>query len=213
MFTGLVQNVSEIVSLEARSEGGRLAVRAAAWPGPVEIGESIAVNGVCLTVAAAERDVLVFDVLAETLEKTSLGAKHAGSPVNLERALRAGDAMGGHTVTGHVDGVGDVLAIMPKGEDRVLKVGCRPELTEGMVEKGSVACDGVSLTIVDLSAEAFSVHVIPHTWGHTAFRALHRGDKVNIETDILGKYIRKYLGAAGVPSRITGETLRKAGFG
>lgn len=214
MFTGLVQQLGRLERISLSGGTGRLSVRAA-FPDP-EIGESIAVNGVCLTLAAHAAGVYSFDVLRETLDRTALGSKPVGAPLHLERALRMGDAVGGHWVSGHVDGTGTVVSCAREGADRVLTVRA-PDLLSGIVRKGSVALDGVSLTVVrlDPAAGIFSVHLIPHTWDATAFSSLKPGDRINIETDMLGKFVRKQPGADNAqpaPPTLTMERLRTAGF-
>ena len=216
MFTGLVQAVGRWGGVG----GGRLRVRGGeAWEG-LEAGESIAVNGVCLTLAAWGGGTLEFDVLGETMGRTAFGEKRAGDEVNLERALRAGDALGGHFVSGHVDGTGRVESVgRESGGDRVLRVRPgRAEMFGWMLPKGSVCIDGVSLTLVDADAAggAFSVHVIPHTWAHTALRGLRAGDAVNLECDMLAKAVRQ---AGETPAdgctaagSVSWEKLRAAGF-
>lgn len=214
MFTGLVQQLGSLERISLSGGTGRLAVRAA-FPNP-EIGESIAVNGVCLTLAAHSSGVYSFDVLRETLDRTALGSKPVGAPLHLERALRMGDAVGGHWVSGHVDGTGTVVSCAREGADRVLAVRA-PELISGIVHKGSVALDGVSLTVVrlDPAAGIFSVHLIPHTWDATAFSFLKPGDRINIETDMLGKFARKASSSDDTPPSpppLTLDRLRAAGF-
>ena len=216
MFTGLVQMKGRLERIALSGGTGRLAVRAELER--PEIGESIAVNGVCLTLAAFGAGRLEFDVLRETLERTALGGKSVGSPLHLERALRVGDAVGGHWVSGHVDGTGTVVSCRQEsGGDRVLAVRA-PELADGIVYKGSVALDGVSLTVVNVDAATgiFSVHLVPHTWQATAFATLRPGDRINIETDMLGKYARQRENAqesTPLPrGTLTMERLREAGF-
>lgn len=198
MFTGLVQIKGCVASVERSGTHGKLAVNAPAWGGVVAVGESIAINGVCLTLTRTAGDVLHFDVLDETFAKTSLGEKTSGSAVNLERALRVGDAIGGHFVTGHVDGTGVVESVRQIDRDWVLSIACSKEFTASMVKKGSICIDGVSLTIVDLTETSFSVHLIPHTWEVTSLSDLKPGDRVNLETDMLGKYVAKALEARGL---------------
>ena len=212
MFTGLVQQTGEVAEIDAAGESGRLVVRASPGEPAFVTGESVAVQGVCLTLTRFDRSTLHFDVLRETLEKTSLGRKRPGERLNLERALRVGDSMGGHIVTGHVDGVGQVKSLARAGRDWVVAVACGHELLAGIVPKGSIACDGVSLTVVELLADSFTVHVIPHTWQNTSFSDLRVGAEVNLETDVLGKYVRRLLGRADGRGEVTWDTLRQAGF-
>ena len=212
MFTGIIQQVGTLAGRTARGNGQSVIIRHEVWDTPLRIGESVAVNGCCLTVARIGTGRFEADVLNETLEKTSLGAKSAGAPLNLERALRLDERLGGHLVQGHVDGTGVVKALTRTGDDRVLEVTCGRELADGLVPKGSVAIDGVSLTIVTLSAEAFAVHLIPHTWDQTAFKAIKTGDRVNLETDLIGKYVKRYV-AALKPGGLSVEDVRRAGFG
>lgn len=193
MFTGIVQQRGRIVSVERPGGHGRLSVEASPWDKPLAVGESLAVEGVCLTLTSERKGTLSFDLLNETFERTNLGDKKPGQHVNLERALRVGDEMGGHFVTGHVDGVGTARKITPVGRDWILEVACAPELLAQMVVKGSVCVAGVSLTIVDLVGDAFTVHLIPHTWEMTSLSELQPGDKVNLETDMLGKYVQRLL--------------------
>jgi riboflavin synthase len=213
MFTGLVQQLGRLERIALSGGSGRLAV-AAGFPNP-ETGESIAVNGVCLTLTRHSAGHLEFDVLRETLDRTALGGKAAGALLHLERALRMGDAVGGHWVSGHVDGTGTVVSCEAAGRDRILAVRA-PDLLPGIVCKGSVALDGVSLTVVqtDPARGLFSVHLIPHTWENTAFSALKPGDRLNIETDMLGKYVRQQQLPSPAPSAppLTMERLRNAGF-
>ena len=215
MFTGLVQATGTWEGIS----GSRLRIRGVLPGGVPEIGESVAVNGVCLTLVAAGGGTLEFDVLGETLGRTAFRAKRAGCAVNLERALRAGDALGGHFVSGHVDCTGTLAAVEDAGGDRALRV--RPEderLFAWLLPKGSVAIDGVSLTLVDVRAAegTFTVHVIPHTWECTALRGLKAGAAVNLEADLLAKAVRQ---AAETPAdsstaagSVTWEKLREAGF-
>jgi riboflavin synthase len=212
MFTGLIQRTGELAEVTAGSGSGRLVLRTGPWTPPLAVGESVAVQGVCLTLTRFDETSLEFDILRETLEKTSLGHQRAGDRLNLERALRVGDPMGGHIVTGHVDGVGRVTSLARAGRDWVVEIGCEPGLMEGIVPKGSIACDGISLTVVGLGPGAFTVHVIPHTWTNTSFPDLRVGTEVNLETDVLGKYVRRLLAPPGAAGGLTWDTLRKSGF-
>ena len=212
MFTGLIQKTGALVSIRTGSEGGGLVVRAGPWDAPLTVGESVSISGACLTLVSYAGDQMTFDALQETFERTNLGRKKTGDRVNLERALRAGDALGGHIVTGHVDGIGTVRGRRRAGRDWVIEIAYDRALRGGFVPKGSVACDGVSLTIADLTDQAFHVHVIPHTWEHTTLSDLNVGDSVNLETDILGKYMQRLLqGGTGGPA-VTQDSLRRAGF-
>ena len=212
MFTGLVQLVGHLEHIAFQGDAGRLTL-SARFDAPLQIGESIAINGACLTLVEQAGDKLVFDVLRETFEKTSLRDKAPGAPLNLERALRMGDPLGGHLVSGHVDGTGLLLRLESAGRDKVLVVSA-PALLAEIVPKGSIAIDGISLTVVDVvpADGTFSVHVIPHTWNRTALATLSAGARVNLETDVIGKYLRAALAAATPPAAMTWEKLRNAGF-
>ncbi|HAL91511.1 MAG TPA: riboflavin synthase [Verrucomicrobia bacterium] len=212
MFTGLVQQVGQLHQLSFQGEAGRLAI-SARFDSPLQIGESVAINGACLTLVEQNGEKLVFDVLRETFDKTSLRDKAPGSPLNLERALRMGDPLGGHLVSGHVDGTGELRRIETAGRDKVLVVSA-PELVADIVPKGSISIDGVSLTVVEVNPAdgTFSVHVIPHTWSQTALASLSAGSRVNLETDMLGKYVRAALRRTETQSPVTWEALRNAGY-
>ena len=212
MFTGLIQKVGRVVSVSTGAEEGRLVVRAGSWDAPLTVGESVSISGACLTLVSFTGDQMSFDALQETFQRTNLGRKKTGQRVNLERALQAGDRLGGHIVMGHVDGIGTVRGRRRAGRDWVIEIAYDRALHGGFVPKGSVACDGVSLTIADLTDQTFRVHVIPHTWEHTTLSGLNVGDSVNLETDILGKYVQRLLqGGTGGPV-VTHDSLRRAGF-
>lgn len=194
MFSGIVQHVGIINSVQRNPDGsGRFIVRCEAWNTSVTKGESIANNGVCLTVTSIFDDLLSFDVLDETFNRTNLGDLSEGDCVNLERSLRVGETIGGHFVTGHVDGTGMTSALEPHGRDIIWRIRCDRLLTDGMVTKGSIACDGISLTIVDLRDGEFSVHLIPHTIACTNLQRARVGQRVNLETDMLGKYVARLV--------------------
>jgi riboflavin synthase len=212
MFTGLVQKTGKLLARELSGGSGRLSLQANGWDTPLVRGESISVQGVCLTLVEFGGSVLRFDVLQETLERTSIGLKKPGQRLNLERALRMGDALGGHIVTGHVDGVGRVRGLKQIGRDRAVEIECEQPLLADMVLKGSIACDGISLTIVDLNDHSFVVHIIPHTWETTSFSELKVGEKVNLETDVLGKYVRRILAGGSQKKGVTWESLKHAGY-
>jgi riboflavin synthase len=201
MFTGLVQALGRVERVRDENAGRRLTL---AWPGlgasgdPLALGESVAVNGCCLTVVEAGPggDRFVVQAGPETLLRTNLGGKAAGDPVNLERALRAGDRLGGHFVQGHVDTTAGLRDRRPEGEWEFLEFEVDRPWTALMVPKGSVAVDGVSLTLVEVGPDGFSVMLIPHTLAVTTLGALRVGDRVNVETDILAKHVQKLLDAA-----------------
>lgn len=209
MFTGLIQRIGTVKRV---SRGAGLVLEIAAdspWTKPLEEGESVAVNGVCLTVVKCDHSRFTADVLRETESRTGLAELVPGSKVNLERALRAGDAMGGHIVQGHVDCRGEVIAKEPKGRDFQLRVKCGRVLAAQSVLKGSITIDGVSLTISALGDDWLGVDLIPTTAKDTTLGGKRLGDKVNLEGDIVGKYIAK---AAQQTGGLTEEALARAGF-
>ena len=194
MFSGIIQKVGIVENVVRANDGsGRLHISCDPWTEPLTIGESIANNGVCLTLTGISGHVLSFDLLDETFNRTNLGDMQKGDPINLERALRVGDVIGGHFVTGHVDGFGVTSAWEPHGRDFIWRITCDKAITDGMVPKGSICCDGISLTIVDLADGAFTVHIIPHTVEETNLRSVKVGQKVNLETDMLGKYVARLI--------------------
>ena len=208
MFTGLIQRVGTVKRV---SRGAGLVVEIAAdrpWAKSLEEGESVAVNGVCLTVAKCDGSRFTADVLGETESRSGLGDLLPGAKVNLERALRAGDAMGGHIVQGHVDCRGTITEKLPKGRDFQLRIRCGRVLAAQLVLKGSVTVDGVSLTISVLGNDWIGVDIIPTTAAETTLGAKVVGDSVNLEGDIVGKYIAKSVKRSG----LTEEALAKAGF-
>ncbi|MBI5366402.1 MAG: riboflavin synthase [Planctomycetes bacterium] len=199
MFTGIIEHVGVIRRVARRPKGARLTVDVGPCADGTRLGDSIALDGVCLTVVALAGAQADFDAVAETLRRSTLGARKAGDAVNCERALRVGQALGGHFVQGHVDGRGRVRSLVRAGEGKVLTVDCPAELAAGMVEKGSIAIDGVSLTLVDVGRDRLSVALVPFTLAHTTLGRRRKGDPVNLEVDVIGKYVRKLL--AGVMGR------------
>jgi riboflavin synthase len=193
MFTGLVEVLGTVRDLVFDSVGCQLTVSAPEFAANLSLGESIAINGVCLTVVAHDAETCRFQVGPETLHRTNLGGLGVGDRVNLERSLRLSDRLGGHLVQGHVDGVGHVAERIPSGEWVTVWFTCPAELAAQMVSKGSVAVDGVSLTLVDVKGDRFSVALIPHTLAQTTLGFKEPGAAVNLETDIVGKYVWKYL--------------------
>jgi riboflavin synthase len=197
MFTGLVETRATIVEVLPEPPGKRLLVLVPSFAGEVSLGESVAVNGCCLTVVEIEADRLAFEAGPETLQRTNLGGLTAGSFVNLERSLRLNDRLGGHLVTGHIDGLATLDRRNDSGEWSMFWFRTSPQWTGQMVSKGSIAVDGVSLTLVDVEAERFSVALIPHTLEVTTLGQLQVGDAVNLETDLLAKYVQKQLAGGG----------------
>ena len=201
MFSGIVEDIGVLQALEEKDKGVVLRVGVRKIDaGELVPGESVAVNGVCLTVVSVEDGSFSVDASHETLSRTNLSGLRAGSGVNLERSLRVGDRMGGHIVTGHVDGVGAVQSIAPVGESRVFSFSIPAALAKYVVEKGSVAVDGVSLTVNSVRGAEFSVNIIPYTLRETTFSEFRRGREVNIECDIIGKYVEKMLSGADTPA-------------
>jgi riboflavin synthase len=198
MFTGIIQRLGTIVDVKMHGAAGRITLRPnRPFDAPVKLGDSIAVNGACLTVAAFADDCFCFDVLKETFDKTNLGEKGVGSVVNLERALALGDTLGGHIVTGHVDGTGRVRRIDQVDRDWKFEIECAQNMLMLMVYKGSIALDGISLTVAELKKDAFVVHIIPHTLEETDMSEFKPGTKVNLEADILGKHVQRILEFGG----------------
>ncbi len=196
MFTGLIETLGSVACSETDGMGGRnLTITAKPITTELRLGESVAVNGVCLTVIAADSAHAQFQVGPETLDRTNLGQLKLDDPVNLERSLAVGARLGGHFVLGHVDGVGQLTHREIQGEWELLQFRCSSHLTKQMVKKGSIAVDGISLTLVDVVSDGFSVMLIPHTRRHTTLGPKQVGDPVNLETDILAKHVEKMLGA------------------
>jgi len=196
MFTGLVEDVGTVARADRRSDALVLAIRPQRIPiGELAVGESICHDGACLTVTELARETFGVLAGAETLARTTLGGLRVGKRVNLERALRVGDRLGGHWVTGHIDGTGELATRRDLGANLVLGVRAAPALLRYVVEKGSIAVAGVSLTVNAVAAEGFSVAIIPHTRDHTTLGALAIGDRVNLEVDILAKHVEKLQGA------------------
>jgi riboflavin synthase len=209
MFTGLVETTGAITSLKNTGKGIRLSLRPSAAL-DVQTGDSICVNGVCLTVTTHGADI-DFDVSPETMKSTNLGEQRMGGRVNLERALRLSDRLGGHIVTGHVDDTGSVVSRKPVGDYTFFTFESSDDILKYIVKKGSVAIDGISLTVVELDSRSFSVAIIPHTLSATNLAGKETGDKVNIEVDIIGKYVEKLLGRKD-PGPGLMELLKEEGF-
>jgi riboflavin synthase len=204
MFTGLVEGVGRLDARESRGGDARLRIAAGTLPfDGVALGESIAVNGVCLTVVAFDADGFEADASNETLALTTLGVLPVGHPLNLERAMRPDDRLGGHLVSGHVDGVGRVLSVAPDARAQRWRFSAPPALLRYIAQKGSICVDGVSLTVNAVDDAGFEVALVPHTVAHTAFSATVAGDPVNLEVDLVARYVERLLStgaaATGAP--------------
>jgi riboflavin synthase len=193
MFTGLVEETGRVVEIQLEERSAKLTVSAPLVHEGLKLGDSVAINGCCLTVIAQEGDHLTFDAVPETLIRTNLGALCPGERVNLERSLQVGARLGGHFVQGHIDGVGTVLALTPDENAVVMEISIPVPLRRYFVEKGSVAVDGVSLTVASALRASFTVWTIPHTRAVTTLGNRQIGDRVNLECDLLGKYIERLL--------------------
>jgi len=211
MFTGLVEEIGSIRSSRPFGSGTRFDVNARLVLQDTAIGDSIAVNGVCLTVVSFDQRVFQAEAVEETLRKSTLGDLRSGSPVNLERALRVGGKLGGHFVQGHVDFTARVLAIERRRESWMVEISFPPESSANIVAMGSIAVDGVSLTVAEKHASSFLVSVIPHTWENTLFSTYEKGKQVNIELDMLGKYVLNALRLEREPD-ISDARLRELGY-
>jgi riboflavin synthase len=212
MFTGLVEGVGEITGSRRRAEGLKLTVSLPFPAAELTLGDSVAVAGACLTVVEIGSKTASFEVSPETLARTTLALKKVGDRVNLERALKLGDRLGGHLVTGHVDGKGALRERREGADYFQLKIEMPAALSRYVIEKGSIAIDGVSLTVNTCQGHAFTVNIIPHTAQKTTLAQLRTGDQVNLETDIIGKYVEKLLGAKSESSGVTAELLARHGF-
>ena len=203
MFTGIVEEAGTVEAIKPTAKSIQLTVRAHAAGRGVKLGGSVAVNGCCLTVVKVvthgKDRLLRFDLLQETWQRTNLQFVRPGSLVNLERPLRAGGELGGHFVTGHVDGVGKITRWERSGRDHVLDIAAPPEVMRYVVFKGSIAVDGISLTVAGLQKKSFRIWIIPHTYDITALRDRKVGDAVDLEADLLGKYVEKFFTSSSRP--------------
>ncbi len=225
MFTGIIEEIGSVASVEPSGDGvgARIKIRAQKILQGTKTGDSIAVNGVCLTATCLGAGFFTADVMAETLRRSNLGSLSSGSEVNLERAMSAEGRFGGHIVSGHIDGTGTIEKLEREGNAVWVYVSASDSVLKLIVEKGSIAIDGISLTVAKLEAARFAVSVIPHTGEETTLLSKKVGDKVNLENDIVGKYVQRLLGLAGnsgggnrsttgMSSAITEEFLRERGF-
>jgi riboflavin synthase len=195
MFTGIVEELGEIAAIEPLEDAARMSILGKVVTADAGHGDSIAVNGVCLTVVDVQGEVFTADVMKETLDRSSLGALKPGSPVNLERAVRADQRLGGHIVQGHVDGTGVLLSREPAEHWEVVRISLPGALNRYVVEKGSIAVDGISLTVMSVDGEGFAVSLIPTTLQLTTLGAKQPGDPVNLEVDVIAKHVEKLVGA------------------
>ncbi len=209
MFTGIIEALCPVAELR-RGAVWRLAIDLGGLADDVKLGDSIAINGVCLTVAELGGTRATFDAIGETIGRTALARLAQGDRVNVERSLRVGDRLGGHFVAGHVDGVGTLRTKEERPEETVVRVAVGPELTRLMATKGSVAVDGISLTLVDVARDSFAVALIPHTLRETTLGFKAAGDPVNVEVDLLARYVAKMLGR---DAGLTEDLLHEHGFG
>ncbi len=216
MFTGIVEEIGKVRSIKHGSDSAKLTIEARKVLEGVKIGDSIAVNGVCLTVTSCERPVFTADVMFETLRSTDLGQLKRGDLVNLERALGVNGRFGGHIVTGHIDGTGAIVGKKTLDIATVFTVRASEEILRYIVKKGSIAIDGISLTVVDVTKNSFEVSIIPHTAKETTLKTKSIGDIVNLETDLLAKYVEKFfqqkLGENDNKQEITADFLAGHGF-
>lgn len=214
MFTGIIEEVGTVKAVKRSGTSSFIEIQAKKVLEDVHLGDSIAVNGVCLTVTHCDGSIFRADVMNETLSRSSLGSLTTGSPVNLERAMAADGRFGGHIVSGHIDGTGTVSDIRNDGIAVWYTITAPPELLRYIVEKGSIAIDGISLTVAKVTDTSFSVSIIPHTAAQTILGTKKTGDMVNLENDIIGKYVEKLMkpAEAAPQSGITMEFLAKNGF-
>jgi riboflavin synthase len=213
MFTGLIEEVGVVRRLEQGPAGGRLSLRAHKVLEGTKLGDSIAVSGACLTVVALDGDGFVVECMPETLARTTLGQARPGSPVNLERSLRWGDRLGGHLVLGHVDDVGEILGVRREGIAWEVRVSLPASLRGAVAAKGSIAIDGISLTVMRVDRDGFEVGIIPHTLKETTLRAIAAGMRVNLEADVLARYVLRSLQALGEAGEQEAPDERVAGGG
>jgi riboflavin synthase len=212
VFTGIIEEMGVVGSARASAGGARLVIRAEAWDGVLRVGESVAVHGACLTVAAVDGPEWAADLSPETLRRTTLGALRAGDRVHLERAVRLGDRMGGHLVAGHVDEVGRIASVAPLGDGRWMGFAVSPANGRYLIEKGSVAVDGVSLTVAELTPHGFAVALIPVTLRKTTLGSRAVGGRVNIEFDMIAKYVERLITQQKAVGSLSRDFLAEHGF-
>lgn len=212
MFTGLIETIGRVTACERRGAAAVLTLTTTLPVSEIAIGDSVAVNGACLTVTAKREAALTFDVSPESLAGTTIGGLRSGHSVNLERAMRLGDRMGGHIVTGHIDCIGTLTRTSETSGNRILEFSLSPEHARYLVSKGSVAIDGISLTVNSVTATGFSVNIIPLTQSSTTLVTLKIGDNVNLETDIIGKYVERLSQPWKKGGNVSMQLLAENGF-
>ena len=217
MFTGIIEQIGTIKSINSNGISSQLCISTNTILEDTKIGDSIAVNGVCLTVTSIKSNLFTADVMAETLRRSNLGSLIPQSKVNLERAMPANGRFGGHIVSGHIDGTGTIVETKPEGNAVWIKINCSDNLLKYIIHKGSITIDGISLTVAKVTDSDFSVSIIPHTAANTTLLQKKSGDVVNLENDVVGKYIEKLLSFQKIDeqkpqSKITEEFLRQNGF-
>ena len=210
MFTGIIEETGTVEAIVRGAKSCRLTIRADKIFDDLSLGDSVAVNGVCLTADEIRKPVFVADVMAETVRRTNIDRLVPGSRVNLERAMRLGGRFGGHIVAGHIDGTGTIVSMVREDNAVWVTVTAGGEILRYIIEKGSVALDGISLTVAKVGTDRFSVSVIPHTAAETTLLSRRTGDRLNIECDMIGKYVEKFV--SGESRGITPELLAKYGF-
>lgn len=213
MFTGIIVEIGQIKGIQHGARSYQMEIGGEEVLIGLKLGDSVAVNGVCLTVVEIKRQTFIVDVMPETLKKTSFKKLHHGSIVNLEPALKMGDSLGGHMVTGHVDGVAEITSVKKDDNAIIMKLKANPSILRYIIKKGSITIDGISLTVVDVNTDSFVVSIIPHTAQNTTIGKKRPGDIVNIETDIIGKYVEKYLTIQDEGKKgISRDFLQKYGY-
>ena len=217
MFTGIVEELGEIVGIDRQGISGSIRIRAKKVLEGTKVGDSIAVNGICLTVTSMQDGMFTADVMAETIRRSSLAQAMAGDKVNLERAMAANGRFGGHIVSGHIDGTGTIRSYRREENAVWVTIETKPEILRLIVEKGSICIDGISLTVAGVTEDAFSVSIIPHTGEETTLLRHEPGAQVNLENDVVGKYVERLMSFAGAESQtrnsgITMEFLQEYGF-
>lgn len=219
MFTGIIEETGKIVSVQKGQKSSRLSIEGKLIFDDLKLGDSVAVNGVCLTVSSLSKTIFVADVMSETIARSSLGALKQGSLVNLERAMAANGRFGGHIVSGHIDGTGTVAGIKKDDNAVWITIDTSDKISRYIIDKGSIAIDGISLTVARESKNQFAVSIIPHTGKETTLLQKKPGDTVNLENDLIGKYVERFVGLGSSSdiegskkSGITAEFLMKSGF-